>query len=292
MTTTFRLGRWAGIPVGAHWTVLLTIAFIAQTTALLVLPSTAPGYPVAAYWAAGVVIAVVFLASLLAHELAHAVVARRRGVRVDRITLWLLGGATTIEDQAPTPGTELRVTLAGPLVSLATGGVFVLAGFAAGSVHWAALVVAGLSWLGGVNLVLAAFNLLPAAPLDGGRVLHALVWRFTGNRDRATAVACGSGRILGSVTLALGVIEIVLGGLLAGLWLALLGWYLTAAANGERSNDQLRRGLDGVTVRDVMSPATVAPSWLTVDAFVERIGRHAGQRAFPSSTSPAGRVAS
>ncbi|HEY7814135.1 MAG TPA: site-2 protease family protein, partial [Nakamurella sp.] len=281
MTTSFRLGRWAGIPVGAHWSVLLTIGFIAQATALLVLPSSAPGYPTWAYWTAGVAIAVIFLVALLTHELAHAYVARRAGIRVDRITLWLLGGATAIEDQGPTPGVELRVALAGPQVSLTAGGVFVLAAFAASWAGWPTLVVAGLAWLGSVNLVLAVFNLLPAAPLDGGRVLHALVWRWTGSRDRATGTAGTAGIVLGALILVLGLVEFVAGGPVTGLWLAALGWCLSITAGRERAGDRLRTRLAGVTVRDVMSSATVAPSWLTIDAFVERIGRHAGQRTFP-----------
>jgi len=281
MKPSFRLGRWAGIPVGAHWSVLGTIAVIGWATAQLVLPSAARGYSSTVYWGAGLAVAVLFFLSLLAHELAHAVVARRRGVRVTGITLWLLGGATAVDDQAPSPGTELRITLAGPLTSLAAGGVFLLGGFWAAAAGWPMLVIAALAWLGGVNVILGLFNLLPAAPLDGGRVLHAVVWRVTGDKDRATAVACRAGSLLGMAMLAFGLFETWRGAFVDGLWLAAIGWYLMTAAGAERAGVPLRRELAAVPVRDVMSTATAAPGWLTVDAFVERIGQQAGQRVFP-----------
>ena len=255
-----------------------SIVVIAWVTAGLVLPSAAPGYSSIVYWAAGLGVAVLFFLSLLAHELAHAVVARRRGVRVTGITLWLLGGTTVVDDQAPSPGTELRITLAGPLASLAAGGVF-LAGAFATDASWPRLVVAALAWLGGVNVVLAVFNLLPAAPLDGGRVLHAVVWQVTGDKDRATAVACRAGSLLGVLVLAVGLFEMLRGDLVDGLWLAVVGWYLMTAAGAERAGVPLRRELANVPVRDVMSTVTGAPGWLTVDTFVDRIGQHAQRPA-------------
>lgn len=281
MKTTIPLGRWFGTPVGMNWSVLLTIAFVAQAMALSALPSAVPGQSTGLYWGAGTGIAVVFLLGLLAHELAHAVVARRRGVRVERITLWLLGGATVIGDQAPDARTELRIAAAGPLTSLAVGGLFVFGTVIADHVGAFPMLTASLSWLGIANLLLAAFNLLPAAPLDGGRVLHALLWRRGGDRRRASTTVGTAGRLLGVLLLALGLVEILFGGLLAGLWLTLVGWYLIAAATAESSTAVLREQLTGLTVRDVMSEPTVAPAWLTVDAFLERIARHASRRAFP-----------
>lgn len=282
MRTTIPLGRWAGIPVGLNWSALLTIAFIAQAMALSALPATVPNRPTGAYWGAGVAIAAVFLLALLAHELAHAVVARRRGMRVERITLWLLGGATVIDDQAPpSAGTELRVAAAGPLASLAAGGVFVLLGLGAGRIGASDLLTASLGWLGWTNLLLAAFNLLPAVPLDGGRLLHAVLWRHSGDRERATVVAAAAGHGLGLLMLVLGVAQMLFGGLLAGVWLGLVGWYLVVAASAERRGARLRDELAGVTVRDVMDEPIVAPSWWTVETFLDRVARYAGRRAFP-----------
>lgn len=281
MRTTIPLGRWAGIPVGLNWSALLTIAFVAQAMALSALPATVPNQPTGAYWAAGVAIAVVFLLALLAHELAHAVVARRRRMRVERITLWLLGGATVIDDQAPSAGTELRVAAAGPLTSLAAGGVFVLLGLGAGRIGASDLLTASLGWLGGTNLLLAAFNLLPAVPLDGGRLLHAVLWRHSGDRQRATAAAATAGRVLGLLVLALGMAQILFGGLLAGMWLGLVGWYLIVAASAEQRGSRLRAELAGLTVGDVMDEPIIAPSWWTVETFLDRVARYAGRRTFP-----------
>src|SRR6266852_670811 len=174
MNENVSLGRIAGIHVGFNWSLLVVAALIAWSLATSLLPSASPGHTSGAYWTAGVVSAFVFLASLLAHELAHSVVAVRRGVKVEGITLWLFGGVSRFSSETNSPGSQALITFVGPLTSLVLGVVFYLASIAFGG--GAGLVPVTLSWLGYINITLGIFNLVPAFPLDGGRLLQSLIW--------------------------------------------------------------------------------------------------------------------
>ena len=189
MTESLSLGRIFGIRVGLNWSLLVVIALIAWTLATGSFPSSAPGYGAGAYWIAGLVAAVVFLASLLAHELAHSIVAQRRGVRVDGITLWLFGGVSRLSGEANSARAETLITVVGPLTSLVLGGLFLLAGAGLAGAGASKLVVATVNWIGAINLTLGIFNLLPAFPLDGGRILRALIWARSGDRSWRRALA-------------------------------------------------------------------------------------------------------
>lgn len=254
MRATFGLGRIAGVRVGVHWSVLLIFGIIAFGLAQDRLPRMYPGRSWAVYWAAGLCTAVVFFASLLAHELAHAVVARRNGVEVDDIVLWLLGGVARLRSEASSPGAELRIAGVGPLVSLLLGGLFALGTWLLGLASASGVVVEMAAWLAGINVLLAVFNALPAAPLDGGRLLRAFLWWRTGDRLRATAGAAAAGRFFGWLLVALGLIAFMRSRSFGGLWLALIGWFLIAAATAEGRQAQLRGVLAGVPVRDAMTP--------------------------------------
>ncbi|MEU9848994.1 site-2 protease family protein [Streptomyces sp. NPDC047985] len=259
MRATLALGRIAGVRIGVHWSVLFIFVIIAFGLAQGRFPRTYPGHAPVVYWAAGLGAALVFLASLLAHELAHAVVARRNGVAVDDIVLWLLGGVARLKSEASSPAAELRIAGVGPLVSLLLGGLFVLGAWLLTLVSAPGLLIEVAAWLAGINLLLAIFNALPAAPLDGGRLLRAFLWWRTGDRLRATAGATAAGRVLGWLLAALGLVAFMRGGGFGGLWLALIGWFLIAAATAEGKQAQLRGLLAGVPVRDVMTrdPLTV-----------------------------------
>ncbi|MEV6164931.1 site-2 protease family protein [Streptomyces sp. NPDC052052] len=282
MRASLSLGRIAGVRIGVHWSVLFIFLIIAFALAQGRLPRSYPGHAPVVYWAAGLGAAVVFLASLLAHELAHAVVARRNGVTVDDIVLWLLGGMARLKSEASTPAAELRIAGVGPLVSLLLAGLFVLADWLLALVSAPGLLVEVVAWLAGINLLLAVFNALPAAPLDGGRLLRAFLWWRTGDRLRATAGATKAGRVLGWVLVALGLLAFLRGGGFGGLWLALIGWFLITAATAEGKQAQMRGLLAGVPVRDVMTrdPLTV-PVFLTVAALLaDRLYRYR-HSAFP-----------
>jgi Zn-dependent protease len=269
VTASLRFGRIAGIPVGASWSALLIAGLIAWSLAGSLLPAQVPGLAPAAYWLAGLAGAGLFLGSLLAHEVGHAVVARRAGLRVRGITLWLLGGVAQLEEEPATPGDELRVALVGPAVSLALAAVFGLAAVAGSLAALPAAAVAVAAWLAVGNAALAVFNLLPAAPLDGGRVLRGLLWRRHGSRLRASVTATQAGVWVGAGLVAYGLLGTFTGWGIGTLWTALIGWFLMGAARQERDHAIARSGLEGLRADQVMTPAPpAAPAWFTVDAFL------------------------
>ncbi|MBQ0986447.1 site-2 protease family protein [Streptomyces sp. F63] len=282
MGQTFSLGRLAGIRIGVNWSVLVILALLTLGLAEGRLPEAHPGDPAWLYWTVGLVTAAVFLLSLLAHEISHALVARRHGVKADSITLWLLGGVARLRSEAPDPRAELRIAGSGPLVSLLLGALF--AGLAAliGAAAGPGLAAEALAWLAGINILLALFNVLPAAPLDGGRLLRAVVWRRTGDPLRATAVASAAGRVLGWGLVALGLYLVLLGAGFGGVWLVLIGWFLVAAATVEGGQARLRELLSGVSVREAMSPDPVtAPGSATVEDLLESPAFRYRHSAFP-----------
>jgi len=255
MNENLSLGRIAGIHVGLNWSLLVVAALIAWSLATGILPSAAPGETSGAYWTAGVVSAFVFLASLLAHELAHSVVAMRRGVRVEGITLWLFGGVSRFSSDTSSPGTQALITFVGPLTSLVLGAVFFLASVVVGGGAHPGLLPATLSWLGYINLTLGVFNLVPAFPLDGGRLLQSLIWLRTGDRQRATRIAARIGMGFAYLLIAYGLATFVFAGsLIGGVWSVFLGWFLLSAARAEETGGMIRQALSGISVREVMTP--------------------------------------
>jgi Zn-dependent protease len=271
MTASFRLGRIAGVPVGVNWSVLVIFALIAAGLSAGQFPRAYPDHSAWAYAVAGIGAAVVFLLGLLAHEVSHAVIAKRNGIAVKGITLWLFGGVAELQGEADSPGAELRIAGIGPLVSLVIGVVF--GGIAtllaiAGQDN---LAVGTFAWLGGINVALAVFNVLPAAPLDGGRLLRAALWKWRGDRTWAAVVAARAGRVLGWALIALGLVQFLLGTAVGGLWLALIGWFLLGAAGAEERQAQVGEALSGVRVGDVMStnPQTVPPD-IRVAEFIDQ----------------------
>lgn len=269
MRQSIRIGTFAGVDVGVNWSVLVIFALLAWELADLVFPGSYAGTPTA-YWAAGIVAALAFFLSLLAHEVSHAVVARHNGVGVRSITLWLFGGVAQLEGEAHTAGADFRIAAVGPgtSIGLAVGfGALQLAATAAGA-H--GLVVGVLSWLWKINLLLAAFNLVPAAPLDGGRILRAGLWRAWGDRTRASIAASRAGRVFGIVLVGVGVVGFAYGSVV-GLWPALIGWFLYTAAGAEERTARLRGGVSSLFVGQVMTPHPPAvPARTTVAELIVR----------------------
>jgi Zn-dependent protease/CBS domain-containing protein len=214
------------------------------------LPGEYPGLPTWALWFLGALTALLFFGSVLVHELAHAWVALRNGIPVREITLHIFGGVAYLEREPRTAGAEFRIAIAGPLSSLALAGLFGLLFLADRGIS--ALAAPSL-WLARINLMLALFNLIPGFPLDGGRVLRALIWRVSGNAERATAVAAYSGQAVAFGFMAFGVYTVLTGGLINGLWLVFIGWFLQNAAVAHRAQATIERTLGGVTVARVMT---------------------------------------
>ena len=251
MRQSIRLGRVAGVPVGVHWSVAVIFGLVTWQLATIVFPGVYGTGTRPVYWAAAVAAAVLFFVSLLAHEASHAVVARRNGVGVRSITLWLFGGVAQLEGEAHTPGADFRIAVVGPATSVALAGVFAAAQVVLERAGAHGLVVDVPNWLWEINLLLAAFNLIPAAPLDGGRILRAGLWRARHDRTRASVLAARAGLGFGAVLIGLGAVEFVMGSTV-GLWPAFLGWFLIAAARAEEAGARARGGIEGASVGSVM----------------------------------------
>ncbi len=272
LRSTYRLGRIAGIDVGLNWSVLALLALLMWTLSTGVFPETNPGLSDNAHFAMAVVASLGFFASILLHELGHAVQARRDGMEIDGITLWLFGGVASFRGMFPSAGAEFRIAIAGPLVSLALGVAFV----GGALVGLPESVDAVSAWLGFINLLLLAFNLLPALPLDGGRMLRAALWHFRGDLRSATRLAAAGGRVLSLGMIGVGIAMTIFVGAVSGVWLAFIGWFLLQAAGAEAR--QVEHGGLGLRVRDVMvaDPVTLEPSRTLADAADEvlTLSRH------------------
>ncbi|GIJ78554.1 Zn-dependent protease (includes SpoIVFB) [Micromonospora phaseoli] len=269
MKASFQLGRIVGVPVGVNWSVLVIFALIWWGLSANLFPQSYPDRSVVAYALAGLAAAVVFFLGLLAHEVSHAVLAKRNGLGVQGITLWLFGGVAELRGEPRSPGAELRISGVGPLVSLIIGAFFGAIAMLLALAGVQGLLLGVMAWLGGINLLLAVFNILPAAPLDGGRLLHAAVWKATGDRTRATVVAARAGWILGLALIGFGLWRFLTGTGVGGLWLALIGWFLIGAATMEERQARLGSALRGMRVTDVMTPQPqTASGEMTVADFV------------------------
>jgi Zn-dependent protease len=282
MNQNVRLGRVDGVPVGVNWSILAIFVLIVWELADLVLPGYHPNEHPDLYWVVAVVAAVLFFASLLAHEISHTVVAARNGIRVRAITLWLFGGVSELEGEALTPAADFRIAILGPLTSLVLAVVFGTVGILMhGTAGTVGLIASAVGWLAWVNLVLGVFNLVPAAPLDGGRVLRAYLWHRSGDRVRAATSAALAGEVFGYVLVGLGALEFFTISLF-GLWFVFLGLFLLSAAHAEKNDAALRSSLATVHVRDLMTPdPAVFPSCATVDDLLDHQLRDLRVGTFP-----------
>ncbi|HSS92496.1 MAG TPA: site-2 protease family protein [Candidatus Dormibacteraeota bacterium] len=266
MASSIRLGRIFGIKIGINWSLVFVFALIAWTVATQVLPADVPGQPTVAYWVAGAAGAVAFYGCLLAHELAHALVARRNGVKVGDITLWLFGGVSRLDGEPKSAGAEALIAGVGPLTSL---GVALIA-FVLSLLPLPALVVDLFAWLAFVNVALALFNLVPAFPLDGGRLLSSFFWWRSGSRQRGVHSAVRIGRLFAYLMIAFGVFELFTGSVVNGIWIAFVGWFLLSAGSAEETGTAVRGLLRSVPVSAAMtSPVVTIPDWLTVAQFLD-----------------------
>ena len=270
MDESLRLGTIAGVRVGLNWSVLVIFALIFVGLAAGQFPIAYPDLSPVTYAVAGGIAAVVFFASLLAHEVSHALVARSHGLDVEGITLWLFGGVAKLGGEPPDPRADLRIAGVGPLVSLVLSGVFLLLAVVLGQLGVTGITLGVLSWLGLINLLLAVFNLMPAAPLDGGRILRAILWKRRGDRTSAAVTASRAGRTFGFVLVGLGLAQIILTPGLNGIWLMLIGWFIVTAAGAEEQHARLQNQLSGVEVSDVMTPDPMTiPPGLTVQELLD-----------------------
>ncbi|MYT27262.1 MULTISPECIES: site-2 protease family protein [unclassified Streptomyces] len=280
MNGSVRIGHVVGVPLRMHWSVPLLVVLFAYGLGRQTLPVIAPGRSALVYAVAGVVGAALLTASLLLHETAHAAIARRKQISVEDVTLWALGGITRM-GRPQSASAAFAVAVSGPLTSLVIGGVALGAGFGLSALSLGAVPAVVLVWLGWANVFLGVFNLLPAVPLDGGRVVQALLWWRTGDRDRADLAASRGGQVMGGLLVAVGWIS-VLRGITGGLWLAVIGLFIMVVAGSERRRATLQSALRGVRAADAMSsPVTTGADWLTVQRFIDEVAVQTGHSTVP-----------
>jgi Zn-dependent protease/CBS domain-containing protein len=269
LRSSFELGRFAGIRVGVHWSWLVIFVLLVWSLSTTVFPSQNEGLSDSTYLAMSFAASLLFFVSLLLHEYGHALQARREGMEIEGINLWLFGGVAQFKGMFRSAGAEFRIAIAGPVVSLVLGVLFVGVALATGLPQELDGVAA---WLGVINLVLLAFNLLPALPLDGGRVLRSALWSARNDFRWATRVAAAVGRCFGYAFIAGGLALFFTFSAASGLWLAFMGWFLLGAASAEARYLAVRDALDGLHVRDLMvrAPATVSP-WLTIGELMDGV---------------------
>jgi len=236
----------------------------------------------AVVWTAALITSLLFFAALLLHELAHSLLAKARGLRVRGITLFALGGVSQIESEAPDPKSEFSIAIAGPVASIAIGLVLLgtawLGGWLPGT-EPTTPVISVLVWLGYINIALAAFNMIPGYPLDGGRVLRAVIWWITHNADRSTRKAAQAGQAVAFIFILLGLFRFFVGASFGGLWLAFIGWFLHDASRASYVQVELIAGLRDRRVADIMDHVCpTVEGHLTlkdfVDDYVFRTGGH------------------
>jgi Zn-dependent protease len=279
MNPNFTIGRIAGIRISFNWSWLIVFALVVWSLVSSVFPAQDPGLSKTTYAVMGVVAAIVFFLSILLHELGHALVARRNGMEIEGITLWLFGGVAQFKEMFKSPGTEFRIGIAGPAVSFVLGLAFI---GAAALTTFSTALNGTLFWLGYINLFLLLFNLLPALPLDGGRVLRSALWKAKGDFGWATRIAATFGRGFGYLMIAAGVLSFVVYRSIGGVWLALIGWFLLGAAGGERRVGRVHEALEGLHVRDLMTrEPVVAPADATLGEFADSLTARDRHSTYP-----------
>ena len=278
MHATIGLGHVRGIALGINWSWVIVFALIVWSLAAAVFPDYEPGLDTGEYWAMAVAGAIAFFGSILLHELGHAVVAQREGMAIEGITLWVFGGVARFRGMFPSAGAELRIAIAGPLVTAVIAALCLSLAAVPGL---PGSVDALLSWLGGVSIALLVFNMLPALPLDGGRVLRAILWWRTADFAAATRRAGAVAQVIGHALVYGGVALLFLGGP-GGLWLALIGWFVLAAARAEMALGVAHELLAGKRVADVMvTHPVVAPAPMTVQDFLALVFARTQYAAYP-----------
>ncbi|UKO99156.1 site-2 protease family protein [Nostoc sp. UHCC 0870] len=278
----FRLGSFFGfeIRIDLSWLVIFFLVLWTLSTGLF--PANYPGFDNATYFGMGIVATLLFFASLLAHELSHSFVARSKGIPVEGITLFIFGGVSRTRMDAENPGDEFQIAIIGPVTSFVLSALFGLLWYIGRNAGWSVVVNGVTSYLASINLILAIFNMLPGFPLDGGRVFRSLVWKYTGNLKKATQIASTGGKLLGYLLIALGILQTFGGAVLGGLWFVLIGWFLYTAAEASYEEILLRTSLQGVRVREVMTPyPETVNAELTLQELVDKYFLSRRYHSFP-----------
>jgi Zn-dependent protease len=271
-----------GIPIRIHFTWLLIFGLLSWTLASGYFPRHYPDLPVAAYWLKGIIAALFLFGSILVHELMHAITAQKLRVPIAGITLFALGGVAEMKEEPPSPGAEFKIAIVGPLASLVLAVVFWGLWQALGAEGMGMTFAAVAVYLVTLNVVVAIFNLLPAFPLDGGRVLRSIIWGITKNLKTATYWATQVGRGFAYLLILFGALALFAGAGFQGVWMALIGLFLLQGAQGGYAQVLVKEALAGVAVRDIMvTEVVMVPPHLSVTEVLERYFLVHGYGGFP-----------
>jgi Zn-dependent protease/predicted transcriptional regulator len=269
MHDAWQIGRLFGIPLRVHVSWLIVFGLISWSLAAGYFPAQLPDLPVWSYWIKALIAAAMFFVSIILHELGHSLVARHHGIGIASITLFVFGGVSQMKEEPREARQELQIAIVGPIISLALAGLFGVLSLLAAPAGTPTTLGVVVTYLAAVNLLVAVFNMVPAFPLDGGRVLRAIIWLRSGDLLRATSRAARIGRLLALALIALGVVRL-LGGDFAGLWLALIGWFIMQAGSASLAEASRRQALGGLRVRDVMTTEVkTVPADATVHDLIE-----------------------
>lgn len=283
MRSSIRLGKLFGIEIGLHYSWFLIALLITMSLASQFQQSH-PEWGSGVIWSLSILTSILFFVMLLAHEMSHALVARSRGLKTKAITLFALGGVAQIEKEPEDAKTEFLVGMVGPFSSAVIGVVALAIAWGLGwpiGANPATPLQAMFVWLGYINLTLAAFNMIPGYPLDGGRILRSILWMTSGDSLRATRNAATIGKLIALLFIAFGIFSFFNGAGFGGLWIAFIGWFLLQAATASASSVALTAGLKGVRVSDVMtSDCATIDSNTNVEQFVEHNLLRSGKRCF------------
>jgi Zn-dependent protease/CBS domain-containing protein len=278
MKPAMSLGSIWGVPITIHWSLSAVFALLTWSLATGYFPDAYPDLSTGVTWAIAVLTAGLFFASILLHELGHVRVAQRNGLHVAGVRLWIFGGIATIEGQPKSAGAEFRIAIAGPVVSAV---IAAIAFVAFRLDHEIDVLAAPSQWLFRVNLALLLFNMLPGFPLDGGRVLRAVIWRVTDSLPRATRIAGSVGQVVALALMGVGLFIAVQGNLVNGIWLGVIGWFLQNAATGEAQAVTIEQRFDGVRAEHVLTREFVTiPGRLTAQMVIDQHVLTTGRRVF------------
>jgi Zn-dependent protease/CBS domain-containing protein len=281
LTEGISIGKAFGIPLRLHYSWFIIFVLVGWSLTAGYFPATYPHWSLVTSIVAGVVTSLLFFSSVLAHELMHSIVARRAGIPIHAITLFIFGGVSQMVEEPKQPQVEFRMALAGPLTSLVLGGIFLAIWFWLEGIP--EFVKAISFWLGWINIVLAGFNLVPGFPLDGGRVLRSLLWWRSGDLRSATKIASNIGRAIGYLLILIGIAVIfTTRDWINGIWLAFIGWFLENAAASSYRQLALQDILRGHRVSELMiRDCPVVPPQVTIQQLVNEQILTSGRRCFP-----------
>ncbi len=283
MRSHLKLGRIAGIEIGLHYSWFI-IAFLIAFSLASHFHQLQPGWGEPVIWFAAIVTSILFFVALLLHELAHSLVAKSRGLRVRAITLFALGGVSQIESEASDAKSEFWIAIVGPLTSLVIGGALIAIAKFTGAVQGAEArspVAAILLWLGYINVALAVFNMIPGYPLDGGRVLRAIIWWFNKKAQRSTILSAQVGQVVAVLFILYGLFRFFVGANFGGLWLAFIGWFLLDAARSTYVQAGVVVGLRDHSVSELMQrDCGTVKAYISVRDFVDQFLLHSASRCF------------